>query len=84
VVVVGANDPHQQGDPTMDTHSRDNGLLCLKEVAAFFGNIDKSTVYRGIRKGLYPAAVKIGASSRWLRQECEAALSQMIERRSAQ
>jgi predicted DNA-binding transcriptional regulator AlpA len=60
-------------------------LLARQEVCRFFGGsrpIDAATLYRGIRKGRYPRPVKIGASSRWLRQECEAALATMIEGRA--
>jgi predicted DNA-binding transcriptional regulator AlpA len=58
-------------------------LLDRKEVCQFFGGtkpIDASTLYRGIRDGRYPRAVKVGpGSSRWLRSECETALRQMVE-----
>jgi len=60
-------------------------LLDRKEVCQFFGGtkpIDASTLYRGIRQGRYPKAVKVGpGSSRCLRSECESALRQMVERR---
>ena len=60
-------------------------LLDRKEVCQFFGGtkpIDASTLYRGIRQGRYPKAVKVGpGSSRWLRSECETALRLMVERR---
>ena len=61
-------------------------LLDRSEVCAFFGGsrpLDASTLYRGIRKGRYPAPVKVGpGSSRWLRQEVEAALRSMVEGRA--
>jgi predicted DNA-binding transcriptional regulator AlpA len=45
--------------------------------------INAATLYRGIRKGRYPAPVKVGpGSSRWLRSECENALAQMVEGRA--
>jgi predicted DNA-binding transcriptional regulator AlpA len=45
--------------------------------------INAATLYRGIRKGRYPAPVKVGpGSSRWLRSECEATLRSMAEVRS--
>ena len=54
-------------------------LLDRREVCRFFGGtkpLDPATLYRGIRKGRYPAPVKVGpGSSRWLRSECEAALT---------
>jgi len=57
-------------------------LLDRAGVCRFFGGtkpIDPATLYRGIRHGRYPKPVKIGpGSSRWLRAECEAALSAMV------
>ena len=45
------------------------------ETCEFFGGIDASTLYRGIKAGRYPKPVKVGPnSSRWIRIECEAAL----------
>jgi predicted DNA-binding transcriptional regulator AlpA len=64
-----------------------NHLLDRKEVCRYFGGskpIDASTLYRGIRDGRYPRAVKVGPmSSRWLRSECEDALQRMVERRAS-
>jgi predicted DNA-binding transcriptional regulator AlpA len=60
----------------------DPHLLKLREACAFFGHIDPSTLYRGIKLGRYPRPVKVGpGSSRWLRSECEAALQAMISGR---
>ena len=43
-----------------------------------------STLYRGIRKGRYPKPLKVSpGSSRWLRDECEAALRSMVEGRAS-
>jgi predicted DNA-binding transcriptional regulator AlpA len=57
-------------------------LLDRPAVCRLFGGsrpIDASTLYRGIGKGRYPKPVKIGpGSSRWLRNECEAALAALI------
>jgi len=68
--------------------SDDELLLDRDAVCAFFGGsrpINPSTLYRGIRRGRYPAPLKIGpGSSRWLRSECQAALQAMIERRAGQ
>jgi predicted DNA-binding transcriptional regulator AlpA len=62
-------------------------LLDLKAVCCLLGGtrpINPATLYRGIRKGHYPAPIKIGpGSSRWLRSECEATLQAMIARRIA-
>jgi predicted DNA-binding transcriptional regulator AlpA len=63
---------------------RHDELLDLKEVCAFFGGLDASTIYRGIKAGRYPSPIKVGANaSRWLRSECSAALQAMIARRAA-
>jgi predicted DNA-binding transcriptional regulator AlpA len=60
-------------------------LLDLRAVCAFFGGLDPSTIYRGITAKRYPAPIKVGPNtSRWLRSECEAALSQMIAGRAGQ
>jgi predicted DNA-binding transcriptional regulator AlpA len=60
-------------------------LLDLKAACVFFGGnrpLHPATLYRGIRKGRYPAPIKVGpGSSRWLRLECETALQAMMARR---
>jgi predicted DNA-binding transcriptional regulator AlpA len=60
-------------------------LLDRRQTCFFFGGskpIDASTLYRGIREGRYPKPVKVGpGTSRWLREECEAALREMVEGR---
>ena len=43
--------------------------------------ISISTLYRLCAKGVLPRPVHIGASSRWLESEVEAALAQMMEAR---
>jgi predicted DNA-binding transcriptional regulator AlpA len=62
-------------------------LLDRVSVCRVFGGtkpIDASTLYRGIRQGRYPKPVKVGpGSSRWLREECEAALRSMVEGRAS-
>jgi predicted DNA-binding transcriptional regulator AlpA len=60
-------------------------LLDRRAACEFFGGtrpINPATLYRGIRQGRYPRPLKIGALSRWLRSECEAALARMVEARS--
>jgi predicted DNA-binding transcriptional regulator AlpA len=61
-------------------------LLDRRAACEFFGGtrpINPATLYRGIRKGRYPRPVKVGpGSSRWLREECEAALAGMVEGRA--
>jgi predicted DNA-binding transcriptional regulator AlpA len=60
-------------------------LINIEEVRVLFGGekkpIDPATVYRHIRDGIIPRPVHIGRLSRWLRSECEASLSRMIEER---
>lgn len=58
--------------------------LDRRAACAFFGGtrpLNPATLYRGIRRGQYPRPVKVGGSSRWLRQECEASLQAMVEGR---
>jgi predicted DNA-binding transcriptional regulator AlpA len=70
------------------THQAANvaALLDKAEVLRLFGGskpINASTLYRGIKQGRYPRPVKVGpGTSRWLREECEAALRTMVEVRS--
>ena len=66
---------------------REDELLDLKEVCRYFGNVDASTIYRGIAAlpPRYPAPIKVGPNtSRWLRSECEATLQAMIAGRAGQ
>jgi predicted DNA-binding transcriptional regulator AlpA len=58
-------------------------LLKLKEALIFFGGINASTLYRGIKLGRYPRPVKVGPqSSRWILEECEEALRRMVAGRA--
>jgi predicted DNA-binding transcriptional regulator AlpA len=60
-------------------------LLDRAAVCSYFGGsrpLNPSTLYRGIKLGRYPKAVKIGGSSRWLRSECECALQAMVDGRA--
>jgi predicted DNA-binding transcriptional regulator AlpA len=61
-------------------------LLDRREVCRYFGGsrpLDSSTLYRGIKAGRYPKPIKVGpGSSRWSREECEAALEAMAGGRS--
>jgi predicted DNA-binding transcriptional regulator AlpA len=58
-------------------------LLDRTAACEFFGGLHPSSLYRGIRAERFPKPVKIGALSRWLRSECEAALARMIEGRAS-
>ena len=65
----------------MPEHLWDRGEVCR-----YFGGtrpINSATLYRGIRHGRYPKPVKIGASSRWLRSECEAVFQAMVDGRAS-
>jgi predicted DNA-binding transcriptional regulator AlpA len=60
-------------------------LLDKGEVCRYFGGsrpLHPATLYRLIKAGRIPSPIHIGASSRWLRQECEKALAAMMEARS--
>jgi len=64
----------------------DDELLDLDAVCEFFGGtrrpLDPSTVYRGIKDGRYPPPVKPSPGiSRWLRSECQAAMTRLIAQR---
>jgi len=59
-------------------------LLDKAEVCRLFGGtrpLNPSTIYRQIKQGLIPPPIKVGGSSRWLREEYEAALQGMMEER---
>jgi predicted DNA-binding transcriptional regulator AlpA len=60
-------------------------LLDRTAACEFFGGtrpLHPATLYRGARLGRYPRPIKVGALSRWLRHECEAALEAMIAGRA--
>jgi predicted DNA-binding transcriptional regulator AlpA len=60
-------------------------LLDQEAVCSMLGGsrpIHVSSLYRYIRQGVMPRPVHIGASSRWVRTEVEAALAKMMEARS--
>jgi predicted DNA-binding transcriptional regulator AlpA len=55
-------------------------LVDKKEACAILGGsaspLDPSTLYRGIKRGLYPAPIKMGPGlSRWIRAELLAAIA---------
>jgi predicted DNA-binding transcriptional regulator AlpA len=60
-------------------------LLDLRATCALIGGsrpINPATLYRNIRKGIYPSPIKASpGSSRWLRVELEAMLRKMVEGR---
>jgi len=56
----------------------DDELLSAKQVCAFFGRIHLSTLYRGMRRGVYPSPIRVGERSvRWRKSECEDALQRL-------
>lgn len=60
-----------------------SALLDKAETCAYFGGINPSTLYRGIRQGRFPKPVKLSPGcSRWLRDECEAVIRLRAEARS--
>jgi predicted DNA-binding transcriptional regulator AlpA len=69
----------ENGAPKMQSHLLDKGEVCR-----YFGGtkpINPSTLYRNIRKGIYPKPLKVGGLSRWLRTECEQVLRSMVDGR---
>jgi predicted DNA-binding transcriptional regulator AlpA len=61
-------------------------LLDRRAVCSMFGGtkpIHPASLYRGIRQGRYPRPVKVGALSRWLKSECQAALEAMVAGRAS-
>jgi predicted DNA-binding transcriptional regulator AlpA len=58
-------------------------LLDMKAVCSLFGGtrpLNPSTIYKGIKRGIFPAPISIGPqTSRWLESECQAALTRIIE-----
>jgi predicted DNA-binding transcriptional regulator AlpA len=59
-------------------------LLDRRAVCRMFGGtrpLNASTLYRNIKAGRFPQPIKIGGSSRWLKEECEAVLRKMTEER---
>jgi predicted DNA-binding transcriptional regulator AlpA len=61
---------------------QDKTLLNREETCRFFGGIDASTLYRGIKAQRYPKPIKVGpGSSRWVKSELERCLQLMLEAR---
>lgn len=63
-------------------------LLTLREVCGFFGGagkpLDSSTIYRWIRQGVIPPAIRMSAKHmRWKRSELQAALDAMPRNKRA-
>lgn len=63
----------------------EEGLLDLRQVCEFFGGkgapFDPSTIYRGIKRGIYPKPFKASLqNNRWKLSECQAALQVLQEK----
>ena len=70
--------------PAPTPPAADDDLLDIRAVCRLFGGtrpLNPSTVYKGIKRGVFPAPIPVGGphTSRWLRSECEAALAQIID-----
>jgi excisionase family DNA binding protein len=60
----------------------DETLDALKDVARATG-LSRPTIYRKIRDGQFPAPVKIGCASRWLRREVQSWIRARVAERDA-
>ncbi len=54
-------------------------LLTVKEVAALVG-LGASTIWFQVKRGNFPAPIKIGGSTRWRRVDVEALYSDNIQK----
>src|ERR1700737_3570933 len=73
-------------DPAISGARCSPDLIDIHGVREFFGGsrpIDVATVYRFIKRGRIPKPIKIGGSARWLRSECQIALTRMIAARDS-
>jgi len=55
--------------------------LSIKELAAHI-QASKSTIWNGVRKGIFPKPIKIGGLTRWRRSEVEERLSELALHRT--
>jgi predicted DNA-binding transcriptional regulator AlpA len=79
--VVAATGRYSTSPTTSSSSPPSSELLNRRAVCAYFGGINASTLYRGIRQGRFPRPIRVGGSSRWLASECEAVLRGMMEAR---
>lgn len=42
-----------------------DALLTIKQTIKYYGNVDRSTIWRWVKKGTLPAPIKIGGRSLW-------------------
>jgi hypothetical protein len=76
---------HNGGPPLEPPTGPPDDLWERKTVEAYFGGnrpLHTSTLYRGIRDGIYPKPIRVSRSAvRWLASECRAAAQRMIAAR---
>ena len=74
--------PDNQMDTSANSARGPPRLLDRAMTLEFFGGIDVSTLYRGVRSGRYPRPINVSDNIvRWLADECQAALDRMISDR---
>lgn len=59
-------------------------MLSIREVCYFFGGkerpLDQSTIYRWVREGKLPGAVRMGTlTRRWKRSDCQKTMDAMAQ-----
>ncbi|MEO9875324.1 MAG: helix-turn-helix domain-containing protein [Anderseniella sp.] len=66
----------------MTEHMPTNRLMTASEVAAEL-KLGNSTIWRKVKQGHLPPPIKIGGSTRWLRQEIEIHIAKLTDQRDA-
>lgn len=56
-------------------------LITMKNFRAV-SKLGSTSIYAGIKAGIFPKPIKIGRSSRWLRSEVEAAIANLAAQRN--
>ena len=80
--VITAPVPNNQADTAANAIRGPPRLWDRATTLEFFGGINVSTLYRGMRSKRYPRPIFVSNNVvRWLADECEAALRKMIEAR---
>jgi len=51
-------------------------------LAGRYTKMGRTSIYAGIKSGIFPKPIKIGRSSRWLRSEVEAAIAKLASQRA--
>ena len=47
------------------TEEQIDALLTIKQTIKYYGNVDHSTIWRWVKKGILPAPIKVGGRSLW-------------------